>query len=76
MPSIDDAFTATQSLTTDEKLELISRLWQAIAPTYRPSDNVLAEVTRRVAEFDAGKVKSIPWEEVSREINRKLAGDR
>ena len=72
--SIDDAFLIAQSLSTDDKLELISRLWQSVkqSGTFRPSDADLAEVKRRWAEYEAGKVKAIPWETVRDEIRRKL----
>jgi len=50
-------------------------LFRALIPDSKPSDEALAEVKRRWAEHEAGSAKAIPWEEASREINRKLAGD-
>lgn len=73
--SVDDAFLIAQTLNNDDKLELISRLWDSVkqSGTFRPSDADLAEVKRRWAELEDGKVKAIPWETVRDEIRRKLA---
>ena len=72
--SIDDAFALAQSLAPVQKLELISRLWEdvRIRGEFRPSDSDLAEIKRRWSEYEAGKVKTIPWEQVRDEIRQKL----
>jgi putative addiction module component (TIGR02574 family) len=74
MSSVDDAFLAAQSLAPAEKLQLISRVWETIPPAkdFRPSDSDLAEVKRRWAEYEAGKVQAIPWEQVWADIERQL----
>ena len=74
MSSVDDAFLAAESLAPDEKLQLISRIWDTIPPTgtFRPSDSDLAEINRRWAEYEAGREKAIPWEEVWEETQREL----
>ncbi len=75
MASVDDAFLAAQNLGTDDKLQLISRIWETIPPAgdFRPSDADLAEIKRRSAELDAGAVKAIPWEEVRDSVRSRLA---
>jgi putative addiction module component (TIGR02574 family) len=75
MPSIDDAFSIAQALDPADRIELIARLWETIPPkeNWTPSDNDLAEVNRRWAEYEAGKVKAIPWETVRDEIRQRLA---
>ena len=74
MSSVDDAFLAAQSLAPAEKLQLISRLWETRPPVgaFRPSDADLAEVKRRWAEYEAGKVGLVPWEEVRDRIRQRL----
>lgn len=74
MASVDDAFHAAQGLGVNEKLQLISRIWETIPPTgeFRPSDSDLAEVKRRWSEYEAGRVEAIPWEEVCRSVRRRL----
>ncbi len=72
--SIDDAFAIAQSLTPNQKLELISRLWSDVRAggTFRPSDADLAEINRRSAELDAGTVIPVPWAEVQESVQRIL----
>jgi putative addiction module component (TIGR02574 family) len=73
MATVDDAFLIGQTLNPDEKLELIARLWESIPPReWRPSDNELAELDRRWSEYESGKVKGIPWEEVRDSVRRRL----
>ena len=64
--SVDDAFLIAQSLKPNEKLELVSRLWDDIRNSggFRPNDGDLAEINRRSEELDAGTVEAIPWEVV------------
>lgn len=71
---VDNAFAIAHSLSSAQKLELISRLWNDVRGRgeFRPSDSDLAEIKRRWAEYEAGKVKSIPWEEVRDEMRRRL----
>ena len=75
MSSVEDAFLAAESLAPAEKLQLISRLWETIPPAkdFRPSDGDLAEVKRRWAEYEAGKVEAIPWDEIRDSVRRRLA---
>jgi putative addiction module component (TIGR02574 family) len=75
MASVDDAFLAAQGLGTQEKLELISRIWATIPSKgdFRPSQADIAEIKRRSAELDAGTVKGIPWEVVRDSIRSRLA---
>jgi putative addiction module component (TIGR02574 family) len=74
MSIIENAFLAAQSLGTEEKLELISRIWESIPPTnsFRPSDSDLELVQRRWVEYESGKVQGIPWEEVCANIEHQL----
>jgi putative addiction module component (TIGR02574 family) len=74
MSSVDDAFLAAESLAPAEKLRLISLLWESIPPAdWRPSDSDLAEVKRRWAEYEAGRVELISWEEVRDEARERLS---
>jgi putative addiction module component (TIGR02574 family) len=76
MASVDDAFSAAQNLDTEEKLQLISRIWESIPAKgdFRPSDSDLAEVKRRWADYEAGR--ETPWEEVWSEVEGELGDDR
>ncbi len=74
MSTVDNAFLAAESLGTDEKLELISRIWESIRLTcsFRLSDSDLELMNRRSAELESGNVKAIPWEEVWTDIEHQL----
>jgi len=75
MSSVEDAFSAAQNLGTEDKLQLISRIWETIPPTgeFCPSDADLAEIKRRSAELDAGTAKAIPWEQVRDAVRLRLS---
>jgi putative addiction module component (TIGR02574 family) len=75
MSSVDDAFLAAQSLGPTEKLQLINRLWESVPPAegFRPSESDLAEIKRRWAEYEAGKVELVPWEVVRESVRQRLA---
>jgi putative addiction module component (TIGR02574 family) len=71
--TVDDAFDIAQSLTPAEQIALISRIWEAVPKTiFRPSDADLAEMDRRWAEYEAGRIKAIPWEEVRKTLRKRL----
>ena len=74
MSSVDSAFLAAQALGTDEKIELISRIWDSIPAQsdFRPSEADLAEFDRRWEEYESGNVKAIPWEQVRDEVRKRL----
>ena len=66
---------ATQ-LPLGERIQLIEALWDTVPENASPplSDEWLAEIQRRSAEFDAGLVKPIPWEEIRAEAFSRLNG--
>ena len=73
MATVDDAFAIAQSLSPADQIALISRIWEAVLKAdFRPSDAELAEVKRRCAEYDAGRMKAVPWEEVRDEAREML----
>ena len=52
---------------------MIEALWDTIPDEAMPqiSDEWLAEIQRRSAEYDAGKVQAIPWEQVRADALRR-----
>jgi putative addiction module component (TIGR02574 family) len=73
MASIDDAFSLAQSLSFADQQILIERLLTAQPQReFTPPASHLVEVERRWAEFEAGRMKAIPWEEVWAEVNAEL----
>jgi putative addiction module component (TIGR02574 family) len=73
--NIDDAYSAAQALAPLQKLELISRLWEDVRESgqFRPSDNDLAVIKQRWADYEAGRETAAPWEQVRDEVRRKIA---
>jgi putative addiction module component (TIGR02574 family) len=59
-------------LTTKERLDLISELWDSIAPEdVRLSPSQEAELARRMATFDADAKNAVPWEDIEAELNKR-----
>jgi putative addiction module component (TIGR02574 family) len=75
MATVDDAFSLAQSLSPADQQILIERLLGA-QPTeaeFTPPASHLAEVERRCAEFDAGRMESFSWKEVRDEARRRIS---
>jgi putative addiction module component (TIGR02574 family) len=70
MPSIDEALFVAKKLKPAERLRLVERIWQSLAPEDIPSptDRELAEVYRRSTEQGAGLLDTVPWPIVERMI--------
>lgn len=49
-----------------DRIQLIEALWDTVPDESLPplSSEWLAEIARRTAEFEAGQVTPVPWEEV------------
>jgi putative addiction module component (TIGR02574 family) len=75
MATVDDAFSFARSLSPADQQLLVDRLLDAMPPQdFRPTDSQLAEVQRRSAEYDAGRMAAYSWEEVRSEIRSRLSG--
>ena len=60
-------------LPSDERLGLIDKLLESISPTTQSiQDAWIAEAEKRLAEYRAGTVQSIPGEEVFQKIHARL----
>jgi putative addiction module component (TIGR02574 family) len=61
------------ALPPKERAQLVDKLWESLGDTTCPvlSEDWKAEIERRCAEIDGGKVKLIPGEQVMREARRK-----
>jgi len=58
-------------LPVDERIRLVELIWDSIAavPESVPmSDELKAELDRRLAEFEANPESGIPWDEVRERI--------
>jgi putative addiction module component (TIGR02574 family) len=76
MATVDDAFSYAQSLSPADQHVLIERLLEAMPKQeFTPPDSHLAEVKRRWAEYEAGRMEAVPWEEVWSEVRADLGLD-
>jgi putative addiction module component (TIGR02574 family) len=61
-------------LPVDARIQLIEALWDTVPEDALPalSDEWLAEIERRSAEYDAGSVQAVPWEQIRAESLRRI----
>jgi putative addiction module component (TIGR02574 family) len=80
MADYDSLLSDASRLPVGERIQLIEALWDTVPEESLPplSDEWIAEIERRSAEFDAGVVQPIPWEQVRAEALSRagLAADR
>ena len=58
-----------ERLSVDERLALIEALWDSLdAQTLPVSEDLRAELDRRLAEHDANPQSAVPWETVGRKL--------
>jgi putative addiction module component (TIGR02574 family) len=70
MSDYDTLLSDASQLPLEARIQLIEALWDTVPEDALPplSDEWLAEIERRSAEYDAGVVKAIPWEQVRVEV--------
>lgn len=74
MINLNSLLTDATQLPVAERIELIEALWETVPEESLPplSDEWIAEIERRSAEFAAGKAKTIPWATVRAEALERL----
>ena len=65
-------------LPLGQRIQLIEALWDTVPDDALPplSNEWLAEIDRRSAEYDAGLVQAVPWEQVRAEAGRRAGINR
>jgi putative addiction module component (TIGR02574 family) len=73
MTTLQEIIDAARTLSPAERLRLVDAVWDDEHPKNWPalSPEWLAEVQRRSAEFDAGRMKASSWEDVQARVRRK-----
>ena len=74
--TLDTVFAEALSLTDDARLQLVERLIPTIQSEPSLEAEQVQEVHRRMEEVHSGRVKTIPGEQVFREIEQSLASRR
>ena len=74
MADYDSLLSDASQLPLDMRIQLIEALWDTVPEKAVPalSDEWLAEINRRSDEYDAGKVQTIPWEQIRKEAMDRL----
>ena len=69
MPSYETILTDASRLPVVDRIHLIEALWDTLPADTPPplSDEWIAEIQQRSAEYDSGSVPTIPWEQVRAE---------
>jgi putative addiction module component (TIGR02574 family) len=59
-----------------ERIQLIEALWDTLPADSLPplSDEWIAEIRRRSAEFDSASVTTTPWEQIRADALRRIQG--
>jgi putative addiction module component (TIGR02574 family) len=76
MPDYASLLADASQLSLDARVRLIEALWDTVPDDAMPllSDDWLAEIHRRSAEYDAGIVQPIPWGQIRAESLNRLRG--
>ena len=74
--TIETVFAEAMSLPDDTRLQLVERLIPTIQSEPSLEAEQIQEVQRRMDDVRSGRVKTIPGEQVFREIEQSLASRR
>jgi putative addiction module component (TIGR02574 family) len=74
MSDYDSLLSDASQLPINERIQLIEALWDTVPENALPplSDEWLAEIQRRSADYDSGKVRPVPWEQVRADALRRV----
>lgn len=67
-----EIMSEAMKLPPQERADLADRLWISVDTPQAVAAEWDAEIERRVAQLDAGKVEPIPFEQVIAELRAKL----
>ncbi|MBS0263828.1 MAG: addiction module protein [Planctomycetes bacterium] len=73
MPTLETLLAEAARLPIAQRIELIDAIWETLPADSLPplSDQWVEEIHRRSAEYDAGAVKTVSWEQVRAEALRR-----
>ena len=73
MPDFQTILADASRLPVVDRIQLIEALWDTVPGDALPplTDEWLAEIQRRSAEFDSGSVKTVPWEQIRADAMRR-----
>jgi putative addiction module component (TIGR02574 family) len=70
--AVEELYEQAARLPAEDRAELAGRLLESIegSPDEGVEEAWAAEIERRMAEYRAGRVKTIPWSEVRAHLHR------
>lgn len=74
MADYDTLLADAARLPIADRIQLIDALWDTLPVDSLPplTDEWVAEIQRRSAEYDSGLAKTVPWEQVRAEALRRV----
>lgn len=74
MPTYENVLADAARLQVADRIQLIDAIWDTLPPDSLPplTDEWLAEVQRRSAEYDSGAAGTVSWEQVRAEALRRV----
>jgi putative addiction module component (TIGR02574 family) len=74
MPTYETLLVDASRLPVADRIQLFDAIWDTLPEDSLPplSDEWAAEIQKRSAEYDAGGVETVPWDQVKAEALRRL----
>ena len=71
-PAVEELYEQASHLPAEDRAELAGKLLESIEdpPDEGVEEAWAAEIERRMADYKAGRVKTIPWSEVRAHLHR------
>jgi putative addiction module component (TIGR02574 family) len=73
LPTYETLLADATRLPVADRIQLIDAIWDTLPADSLPplSDEWVAEIQRRSAEYDSGSAETVPWEQVKAEALRR-----
>ena len=73
MSSYETLLDGASRLPVTDRIQLIEALWDTLPADSLPplSDEWIAEIQKRSAEYDSGLVQAVPWEQIRTDALRR-----
>ena len=69
--AVEQLYEQASQLTAEDRAELAGKLLESIEPADEEAEEAwTAEIARRMADYRAGKVKTISWSELRAHLHR------
>jgi putative addiction module component (TIGR02574 family) len=70
--TLDEVWIDLEQLDDDDRFVLAERLWASVPPDKGYERAWSEEIQRRLDDYDSGRTKGIPYEEVMRDLRERL----